>query len=360
MNKLLVATMLCLYTQSAVAQSENPPLLQGDSRTSLETQSSDNDWLSEFGYQGGAIRALGSSSKSGSGVVAGCKTSTAGANCIGITSWAFNDNLSNGFTNWALYAENRVFANSSSGITAEFNITSWNRNGDIDVYGRSEPNGVLAVALQLASGGTCGISSGANAADYRCYNPSTKAADLGRANPTSSALQISNNGAPFYNGITFTHDALYGGDGIAGLGTAIQMAKGHMLVWRYCDNLNRYPSKCRPKTSGTKLYSTVSNEAKATNLISSDHGLVLSNGIDAWMLNVPVDKSFVNGFRLLGGASSKVQIQAIGQDDNIDIDLHPKGKGAVNLVGRQISEKCEPTGSISIKVNGEARRLAIC
>lgn len=361
---LATKTISAVFGFTLFASTALPQVVSEVVPSGLEANAN-NDWLKLFGYQEGTIKALGKGSDAGSGIVSGCRTSLAGANCIGTITWGFNDNLSQGFTNWALYGENRVYRGSSSGITAEFNITSWNLNGAVDVYGNSEPNGVLAVALQLASGGTCGLSPLNGKPTYMCYNPVNKVHDLGRAEIASAALQIVNNGSPFYSGINFSHDSIWGTDGKTGVGNAIQMARGHKIVWQYCGEMHASSAECSASNEGTELYSTVSEAAGKTLLISGDVGFSISNRDLRPMLNVPVRSDFVNGFQLLGGVAEPashgvVQVQAVGSDVDIDIGLVPQGRGVIDLRGAMVGETCSSTGSLYIKINGTVKRLPYC
>lgn len=128
---------------------------------------------------------------------------------IGLQAWVFNDETRvQDRWGWAIYAEGRPYPGAQGVIVGEYNIT--NISG-VDApaptpYRLTEAH--TQICMWLASGG----------GSHNTWKSST-------------ALGIVHNGAPFRCGIVFDANAIDGTNGVAGVATAIQLAKGHRVMW---------------------------------------------------------------------------------------------------------------------------------
>lgn len=137
-----------------------------------------------------------------------------------------------------------------------------------------------------------------------------------------AALSIVPNGAQFRAGIVFEKGALTGADGDTGFGTAMQLGKGHRLVWYHAGG-----------GTGTEVAAITSTATQPVHSLQFQNGATLflspSSNIDVSLANVA---SSVNGIGLRASATNQpVEIESFGANANVDIALRPKGTGNVRL-----------------------------
>lgn len=92
------------------------------------------------------------------------------------------------------------------------------------------------------------------------------------ANPSDVAIHIGKNASTWNSGIVFNQHGLTGTDGVTGTGTAISMAKGHIVSWRAPGN-----------HAGANLYSDVATPGKSVGQVFIDDGVMFvgSSGVFA-------------------------------------------------------------------------------
>jgi hypothetical protein len=138
--------------------------------------------------------------------------------------------------------------------------------------------------------------------------------------PCNTAIAIGKNGQTWNKGVVFFCDGLTGSDGTTGTATAIEMGKGHRIVWRAPGNL-----------TGFSIRSDIS-------AASSDVSLTVSNNIATWygtggsaaILDIAHTSSAVNWIRVASNITGAAPtLQALGSDTNVDLRLLPKGTGRV-------------------------------
>lgn len=132
----------------------------------------------------------------------------------------------------------------------------------------------------------------------------------------SFAIGIKDNGARFQSGIVFGASAL---TNCSGFGYAMRLAKGHLIQWHDASD-----------AVGPNIGSTVATAANAISLQFQDGGTLFVNAAGAMVAAVQSVPGAVNGLAVQpcvsGGGASLV---SIGSDANININLIPKGTGAV-------------------------------
>jgi len=136
-------------------------------------------------------------------------------------------------------------------------------------------------------------------------------------NDASMALGIKDNGARFQAGIVFGANALTMS---GGFGSAIKMAKGHLLQWHDASD-----------AVGSSVGSTVATAANAQYLQFQDGGLVVGSAATGNALfTVQQIANAVNGLAVQPAVSGGGgQLLAVGSDTNININLIPKGSGVI-------------------------------
>ena len=142
--------------------------------------------------------------------------------------------------------------------------------------------------------------------------------------PNNAAVNIRNNGSTYQRGIIFGANALTGCDGVVGTAIAMEMAKGHGLVWYSGPNL-----------STSSIYSLSTDYAKSNGIVLGDNSLAFVQNIDGkkiFDVEHSVSGAGVNYPVVRGsGAGSPIQMLARGNDENIDIHLVPKGAAYVRF-----------------------------
>lgn len=238
---------------------------------------------------------------------------------IGTASFAINDVASRAVDVYAYYGEARIDGGGVQGTAfgAEFDAINFG-----SAVGPSTPYHQLfsggAVALWMASGG-----------------------GLGGVNDALACLAVVNNGAKFRTGISFGATAITGTDGVTGFGTAIALAKGHLLQW--------YATGGSDGIATASITSTITAAANAVSLQFQNGALLLLGPQGQTNFAISTVTNAVNSLgvtpALAGAAPSLV---AFGADTNVSLSLNIKGTAPV-LIGAGVSA---PTNLIWLNTAG--------
>ena len=139
------------------------------------------------------------------------------------------------------------------------------------------------------------------------------------ANPNNTAIAIGKNASTWNKGIVFFKDGLTGTDGTTGTATAIEMAKGHRLVWRTPGNNTAF-----------SIRSDAASAASDTAIVGQDNAISIfgaNAGHIAKFTHVTSGANYLNVNN--AAAAAAPSIEAIGSDTDIDVKLSPKGVGCV-------------------------------
>ncbi|MBZ3694043.1 hypothetical protein [Phyllobacterium calauticae] len=176
------------------------------------------------------------------------------------------------------------------------------------------------------------------------------------ANPSTNAILIGKNGHTWNTGFVFAADGITGTDGITGVGVAIKMARGHEIQWW---------------ASSTQKTAAIRSEGDAVGSINKE--IVFRNTtVSIQPASVPklFDFNFganpANGMTFQAGPAGqispsfgKVSLVGTGSDENLDIELRPKGGGVVWLGPWTSSGDAALNGYIYVKdATGALRKFA--
>lgn len=234
-----------------------------------------------------------------SAVLGGSRTSDSlgvgSMGCIGVSGYAINNNATQVQFAYAGYFEARKKTGAGTTHGIEIDIVNQGAGGTVTPFAPA-PVG-MTNALWLASGG--GVA-GAVAA--------------------SIGMGIINNGTTFDRGILFQANAITGTDGVTGVGTAIAMAKGHVLTW--------FNSSGSPTTN---LYSAAASSTIGSGMVFDDGSAkIINSSPGTTQFDVVYTATNVNYISPINAdAGSGPSIRALGTDANIDIRLSPKGTGVL-------------------------------
>jgi hypothetical protein len=187
---------------------------------------------------------------------------------------------------------------------------------------------------------------------YGIWLPGGGDASYGGAptNPNNTAIAIGKNSTTWNAGIVFFADGLTGTDGVTGYGTAIELAKGHLIRWRTPNNAagGSIVSDCSADNSDTSIR-FANNELRFIGFNSSNIARFIhaANGVNY--------ASLTNA-----AAGSPVLVSAAGTDTNIDISLVTKGSGVVRFGAWTSNADAAINGYVLIRdvVTGTLRKLA--
>ena len=297
------------------------------------------DWLTTFqiaaGLSNGSIASAqsavlnsGSTSETaGGGLVTGIQSlnfASAGTNAIASGHYAVNNNATLATDAWALYAEaHKTTAASGSVYACELDTRTLAATTNPTPFQQGS-----VVGIQIASG--CGLSA------------------VGQFD-ASAAIQIQDNPKSFKVGINFGSSSIVGTDGTTGTGTAIAMAKGHLIAW--------YNSSQQVVGS---IFSTCANTANATTINFTDSGLQIGSSTAAAISYFTAPASSVNWLQFTSSATGNPPlIAAAGTDTNVDLLLATQGAGVLRY-GTYTAGVVAQTGYITIKDSGgTTRRLLV-
>jgi hypothetical protein len=275
--------------------------------------------VSDYGEFGGLFAAR-SSDKSKSGYY--------GDATIGVAGVATNDDTS-GTTQlvWAGYFE----ANRDAGADTSYGIELAIKNKGSDIV--NYPN------LKFPGGSTIGIwlAGGGDASYYGAP-----------ANPSTCAILIGRNSSTWNKGIVFTSDGITGTDGVTGVGTAIAMARGHVIGW-----YNNTNSEC------ANIFSTADDVTKRVGIQFANDVVYFTNA-GSFGLEIDFSSGADNYMQFSSESTSNSPvIVSKGLDTNIDLRFQAKGNGHIRF-GAYTGTPGAITGYIEIKdFNGTIRKLAV-
>jgi hypothetical protein len=273
-----------------------------------------------FGEFGGVFAAR-SSDKS--------KTSYFGDATIGVLGIATNDDTTvSSQLVWGGYFEANRDASADTSFGIEIAVK--NKGNDVVNY----PN------LKFPAGSTIGIwlAGGGDASYYGAP-----------ANPSTCAVLIGKNSASWNKGIVFTSDGIAGTDGLTGSGTAIAMARGHVVGW-----YNNSNSQC------ATVLSTADDVTKRVGIQLLNDSMYFTKA-DALAFQLDFSAGKDNYVRVSSNvAGSPPVITSTGSDANVDLYISPKGSGVLRYGAFNGTSDSPISGYIQIKDNsGAIRKLAI-
>jgi hypothetical protein len=220
---------------------------------------------------------------------------------------------------------------------------------DGDVAGYSVWAGYFEAVRRYAGGNSFGLEIDAkNTGDntqFTSYNAPTGAFALWLAaggdptyggaatNPSAAAIAVVKNGHTWNAGIVFRQDALTGCDGVTGTANAIEMARGHQIIWRMAGNY-----------AGTMLRSTVDDSASGHLVMFSNNNIDFYNAVSKRTFAV---RHVAGGVNLLlvrqGTAGNPVELLANSDnaETSVGIRLRPLGAGILKIDGGDNANKLQ-------------------
>jgi hypothetical protein len=300
-------------------------------------------WSGIFEYMGEQSVLNVRAKSSGLGIHSAVRSSTgggiAGQANICYSAFGYGDYVGGGEGTWGYYAT-MLRAAGHTGAIHGMEIDMGNLGSDVELY----PAAMFAAGgnnpLWLASGGEAAFASPA-----------------ATMNNASCALGIISNdpanNARFLKGILFHNKAIDGveGDGV-GRGAALALSPGHSFI--YFNNSN----------SAVGEFSCTNTDAtKGLWLDLSEFGMfVYRRNTSKLAFAAGGTLNGVNYFNLANSVTgSAVEMQALGDDTNIDMYLVPKGTGRVRFgtaVGSGGDVPCAVL--VSFKDNGGTVRQMMC
>lgn len=222
----------------------------------------------------------------------------AAPSCMGVGGGIVNDKA--GAFGWALYGDVRVEA----GAAGTFGLELAVKNRGSDNTRRAYTKSYGACGIWLAGGG----------------DPSYQGAPL---NPSNFAIAIGKNSHTWNRGIVFDSDGITGTDGLTGTGTAIEMAKGHIIQWSTPTN-----------QPGLSLYSTVDDTTRGVNSVYANGQHTLLTGGNKPFFRTSSVSGAVNYVEINATTAGQgVRVLAQGDDTDVSLRLEAKGAGEVNTKG---------------------------
>jgi hypothetical protein len=138
--------------------------------------------------------------------------------------------------------------------------------------------------------------------------------------PNNTAIAIGKNSSTWNKGIVFFANGLTGTDGVTGTATAIEMGKGHQLVWR--------------NSNGVALIirSDSNIGANEISLLSDSGSFKIAGYQEATIAEFIHASSAVNSFRFTSAqAGNLLTMRAQGTDTNIGMQFRVKGTQSVRF-----------------------------
>jgi hypothetical protein len=267
---------------------------------------------------------------------------------IGVGSFVLNDNSDNTDLKpvWGYYAHAVQQTNNLFTACMEVDIANVGTLVECNSYAMGQQG--VTVSHWVGVGGETAQSGIA-------VNPASLAIGIVSTGPRNA---LSKTGALFDKGIVFQADCLSGCDGnfLGGVATAVEMARGHQLVWRYSGGVNAI---------GGLIRSDNANAATQTRLLFGVNNFSIAGVKADAVTEVPLlvvvpDQNAVNYLQLSPGeAGSHPVIGVQGSDANIDLALETLGAGLLKF-GFYTAASISATGYISVKtLDGTVRRLLV-
>lgn len=208
------------------------------------------------------------------------------------------------------------------------NRSAWGLYSDVQFE-----TGTYAYGIEIALKNKEGVNRTstpyfATTGTYGIWLPAGGDASYGGAptNPNNTAIAIGSNSSTWNKGIVFIQNGLTGSDGTTGTATAIEMAKGHSIVWR--------------NSGGTALTIRSDSTSGANDifLISTNSNLKVAGVGEQAIAEFVHSASAVNYFRIQNSsASNLLTIRAQGTDTDIGMQLRVKGTQSVRFQSQDSS-----------------------
>lgn len=141
-------------------------------------------------------------------------------------------------------------------------------------------------------------------------------------NPNNTAIAIGKNKSTWNRGIVFFADGITGTDGTTGTGTAIEMAKGHIVGWRAPGNF-----------LGFQIRSDVSASASNVAMTATNNNITFTGTNGNGIFQISHAASAVNYLAVSNSAGATPTVSGAGADTDVNVGLTPKGGGSVVLAG---------------------------
>lgn len=137
--------------------------------------------------------------------------------------------------------------------------------------------------------------------------------------PNNTAIAIGSNSSTWNRGIVFFDDAITGTDGVTGTGVAINMAKGHRIVWGAPGNL-----------TGFSIRSDVSAAASDVAILAGNNSISFGGAGGLNILQMQHVASGVNYLQFTNAvAGSGPRLLTAGASADVDLQIIPQGAGCV-------------------------------
>lgn len=233
------------------------------------------------------------------------------AESIGVAGFVIN-NAANAKA-WGLYSD--LQREVGAGFTVGLEVAAKNKGADTTAQPYSMTDGCHGIWLAAGGDSTYGGVA---------------------TNPSDTAVAIVKSTISWNKGIVFEADSLTGCDGVTGVGTAIQMARGMRFQWLQTGGL-----------AGAAIRSDVDISGRDMGLLFDNNLIVLQGASGSTMAAFNWVTNSVNRFSFttaLAGASPVAS--ATGTDTDIDWTIQGKGsKGFIAMDGAgAIKFRCNTTG----------------
>ena len=267
-------------------------------------------------------------------------THTSGTASDGVVTWRFDDysyhvpiglaaaaisDTDDGTGVWAGYFQ--VSRALGAGTSYGLEVVAQNDGSDVTIDAYSSTAGAT-IGIWLAGGGDATL------------NPSL--------NNSSAAIMVGPNDKTWNAGIVFRSDAITLDAGSRG--PAIEMAQGHMLMWRRASG-----------SVGARIWSSVTTASQDVAIEFANNTVRFIGPGGTIISQVEAVSSAANYIRLISQtAGSNPEVRAGGSDTNIDLTLTPKGTGNVRFGTHSALGAEVLSGYITIKDSGgTTRKIAV-
>ena len=262
---------------------------------------------------------------------------------MAITGFASNENMPAG-------APTETIGVSGFAIAKQSAKSAWGLYSDLQFESGTYGYG-LEIAVKNKSTNQTSTPYFATTGVYGLWLPGGGDSSYGGAstNPSNTAIAIGKNGNTWNRGIVFFAESITGTDGVTGTGTAIELAKGHIINWRAPGNV-----------SGFGIRSDVSSASSDVALVATNNALSLLGNGGVNIAQFAHQANSVNYWQFQNAATgAHPQIIVAGSDTNIDLRLTPQGTGNVRFGTWTSNADAPVNGYITIKdASGNTRKLA--
>lgn len=247
-------------------------------------------------------------------IVGASRNSDGGGGAIGVAGFVANDTASG--LAWGLYSD--LQHEGANAWSAGLEIAAKNKAENRTSTAYTHDLGVFG--LWLAGGGD--NSSGGNP-----------------TNPSNTAISVVKNDHTWNKGLIFHHDALTGADGTTGEAIAVEMAKGHTILWKGPGDI-----------VGAQIKSIVNQANKNVGLIFDNDGILFIGANGTPIFTVFHVTNAVNSVVFRDNVTGQAPgVQAYGSDANIDFKITTKGTGVVQFGTKTTAADAVSNGYVTIK-----------